>query len=129
MVQSRLDPEGNVVVAIKKDSGSGIREDKLPRPFEPFFTTCNSGTVIGVSVAASAPNEDHGMSGSDRFGRRNRLARLATRRRTVLVLGFTSSVRARVEKSFADDEFAGQAAYKFSRDRVTTVTSDPTGPT
>jgi hypothetical protein len=57
------------------------------------------------------------MSGSDRFGRRNWPARLATRLGAALVLGFNSPVRARVEKSLADDEFAGQAAYKFSGNR------------
>lgn len=31
IVQSRLDPEGDVIAAVN-DSGSGIREEKLPRP-------------------------------------------------------------------------------------------------
>jgi C4-dicarboxylate-specific signal transduction histidine kinase len=51
-VQSRLDPEGNVVVAVK-DSGSGIREDNLPQLFEPFFTTRSSGMGMGLAISSS----------------------------------------------------------------------------
>jgi signal transduction histidine kinase len=52
VVQSRLDPEGNVVVAVK-DSGSGIREDNLPQLFEPFFTTRSSGMGMGLAISSS----------------------------------------------------------------------------
>ena len=52
ILQSRVDPEGNVVVAVK-DTGSGIREDNLPRLFEPFFTTRSSGMGMGLAISNS----------------------------------------------------------------------------
>ena len=52
IVQSRLDPEGTVVVAVK-DSGSGIQEANLPRLFEPFFTTRSSGMGMGLAISSS----------------------------------------------------------------------------
>ena len=52
ILQSRVDPEGNVVVAVK-DTGSGIREDNLPRLFEPFFTTRSSGMGMGLAISSS----------------------------------------------------------------------------
>jgi PAS domain S-box-containing protein len=52
IVQSHLDPDGNVVVAVK-DSGTGVREANLPRLFEPFFTTRSAGMGMGLAISSS----------------------------------------------------------------------------
>jgi CheY-like chemotaxis protein len=39
------------VELIVADSGEGIREDVLPRVFEPLFTTKRTGTGLGLAVA------------------------------------------------------------------------------
>ncbi|MFL9965164.1 PAS domain S-box protein [Paraburkholderia sediminicola] len=60
IVQSRLDPEGNVVVAIK-DSGAGIQEANLPQLFEPFFTTRSSGMGMGLAISSSIVEAHRGQ--------------------------------------------------------------------
>lgn len=45
------DQEGTVVVAVE-DNGNGISEDKLGKIFDPFFSTKNAGTGLGLSVCA-----------------------------------------------------------------------------
>jgi signal transduction histidine kinase len=52
IVQSRVDPEGNVVVAVK-DFESSICEANLPLLFEPFFTTRSSGMGMGLTISNS----------------------------------------------------------------------------
>jgi C4-dicarboxylate-specific signal transduction histidine kinase len=59
-VQSRLDPEGNVVVAVR-DSGAGIREANLPQLFEPFFTTRSSGMGMGLAISSSIVEAHRGQ--------------------------------------------------------------------
>ncbi|ACD21536.1 sensor histidine kinase [Paraburkholderia phytofirmans] len=51
-VQSRMDPDGNVVVAVR-DTGTGIQEANLPQLFEPFFTTRSSGMGMGLAISSS----------------------------------------------------------------------------
>ena len=51
-VQSRVDPEGNVVVAVK-DSGAGIQEANLQQLFEPFFTTGRNSKRVGLGLSIS----------------------------------------------------------------------------
>lgn len=46
----RLKQESGFIVEAA-DTGSGIREEDLPRIFEPFFTTRRGGTGLGLSVA------------------------------------------------------------------------------
>jgi C4-dicarboxylate-specific signal transduction histidine kinase len=60
IVQSRLDPEGNVVVAVK-DSGPGIQEANLQQLFEPFFTTRSAGMGMGLAIASSIVEAHRGQ--------------------------------------------------------------------
>ncbi|MFL9899398.1 PAS domain S-box protein [Paraburkholderia fungorum] len=60
IVQSRLDPEGNVVVAVR-DSGAGIQEANLPQLFEPFFTTRSSGMGMGLAISSSIVEAHRGQ--------------------------------------------------------------------
>jgi signal transduction histidine kinase len=47
-----------VLVAVR-DSGQGVSQEKLPRLFEPFYTTKSSGMGMGLSISRSII-EDHG---------------------------------------------------------------------
>jgi two-component system NtrC family sensor kinase len=48
-VETRRSSDGAVEVAIA-DSGPGIPEDHLPRIFEPFFSTKEQGTGLGLAL-------------------------------------------------------------------------------
>ena len=42
------------------DSGHGIAPDKLPRLFEPFYTTKPSGMGMGLSISRTIIAAHHG---------------------------------------------------------------------
>jgi PAS domain S-box-containing protein len=50
LVRTRLGADGWVELAVV-DSGHGIEPDKLPRLFEPFYTTKPNGMGMGLSIA------------------------------------------------------------------------------
>ena len=50
LVRTRLGADGGVELAVI-DSGHGIEPDKLPRLFEPFYTTKPNGMGMGLSIA------------------------------------------------------------------------------
>jgi PAS domain S-box-containing protein len=54
----RDDKQGTMVVEIE-DSGSGIPKDKLSKIFQPYFSTKEKGTGIGLSIAYRIIS-DHG---------------------------------------------------------------------
>jgi PAS domain S-box-containing protein len=56
-LRTNLAPEG-VAVSIT-DTGPGLGEDQLERAFEPYFTTKNHGTGLGLTICRSAI-EAHG---------------------------------------------------------------------
>jgi two-component system, LuxR family, sensor kinase FixL len=50
LVRTRSSPEGAAELAVI-DSGQGIKPDRLPRLFEPFYTTKPNGMGMGLSIA------------------------------------------------------------------------------
>jgi PAS domain S-box-containing protein len=58
-VRTRLDGEGVVELAVI-DAGHGIEPDKLPRLFEPFYTTKPNGMGMGLSIARTIIAAHHG---------------------------------------------------------------------
>ncbi|WNR46553.1 PAS domain S-box protein [Paenibacillus roseipurpureus] len=52
--------QGNSVVMDFIDQGQGIAEDRLPRIGEPFYTTKEKGTGLGLMVSFAIIEEHHG---------------------------------------------------------------------
>jgi signal transduction histidine kinase len=46
-------PKGRYVIIKVIDDGSGIRKEHLGRVFDPYFTTRQSGTGLGLTTAFS----------------------------------------------------------------------------
>jgi two-component system sensor kinase FixL len=58
-VRTRLGADGRVELAVI-DSGPGIEPDRLPRLFEPFYTTKPNGMGMGLSIARTIVQAHHG---------------------------------------------------------------------
>jgi PAS domain S-box-containing protein len=57
-VRTALDADGYVAIAVS-DAGAGIAPDRLPRLFDPFFSTKKEGMGLGLPIARSLV-EAHG---------------------------------------------------------------------
>ncbi len=51
-IQIKLKTENNFALIIIKDNGIGIKEELLPKIFEPYFTTKRHGTGLGLTNVA-----------------------------------------------------------------------------
>ena len=58
-VRTQLGADGQLELAVM-DSGHGIEPDKLPRVFDPFYTTKPSGMGMGLSIARTIIDAHHG---------------------------------------------------------------------
>ncbi|HSG29565.1 MAG TPA: ATP-binding protein, partial [Candidatus Krumholzibacterium sp.] len=58
-VTARLFPDGGSYVVEITDTGRGIPSGNMERVFEPFFTTRNDGSGLGLAVAGRI-TEEHG---------------------------------------------------------------------
>ena len=55
-----VEPLGGVVVIQVSDSGPGVPEDMQEQLFEPFFSTKEEGSGLGLSIAARIVEEHEG---------------------------------------------------------------------
>jgi two-component system sensor histidine kinase PilS (NtrC family) len=55
-----VDMEAAVRLTVR-DSGPGISEEDIPRVFDPFFTTRQGGTGLGLAMVSRAVEAHHGM--------------------------------------------------------------------
>ena len=53
-------PPGNIEISVA-DSGPGIDPEKLPRLFDPFYTTKSEGMGLGLSITRSIVGAHHGQ--------------------------------------------------------------------
>ena len=58
-VRTLLGADGQMELAVI-DSGHGLEPDKLPRLFEPFYTTKPNGMGMGLSIARTIIEAHHG---------------------------------------------------------------------
>jgi len=54
-------PEGNYVKISIQDNGPGIPPDNLPKIFDPYFTTKNEGSGLGLSIVHSVVHNHGGF--------------------------------------------------------------------
>jgi len=60
ILASRREAHGKQWVEISiQDTGAGVKEEELPRLFEPFYTTKSSGSGLGLAIAYRII-QDHG---------------------------------------------------------------------
>lgn len=59
-VETSLSPARNEVVLSVTDTGSGIAPDLLPRIFEPFVTSKEAGTGLGLTITHEIIQQHHG---------------------------------------------------------------------
>jgi len=59
-VQTWLDPERDMVVAVVADSGPGISQEAKERLFLPFFSTKRRGTGLGLAIVSRIISEHNG---------------------------------------------------------------------
>lgn len=62
-ITTRLDSDLNAIFIAVADNGSGLKEEDLPRVFDPFFTTreVGKGTGLGLSVCYGIVREHGGQ--------------------------------------------------------------------